>query len=78
MKKIGEVFDSPVLGLDAFNDFGQLSLGATTVFFCRDPSGMSEPPIGKGRARMIDFNRVPSIKELPTDEKGSFVSLIKW
>ena len=78
VKKIGEVFDSPVLGLDAFNDFGQLSLGATTVFFCRDPSGMSEPPIGKGRTRMIDFNRVPSIKELPTDEKGSFVSLIKW
>lgn len=78
IKKVAEVFDTPVLCLDAFNDFGQLSLGATTAFFCRNPEGMMEPPIGPGKARMIDFERVPVIKELPTDEKGSFLQFVSW
>lgn len=78
VKKIGEVFDCPLLAYYSNDDFSRLSFSTSVAFFCRKPDGMAPPPVGPGLGRMINFSAVPTMKELPTDEKGSFVSLIRW
>lgn len=75
MKSVGDAFDCPLLGLSCGNDYAQLQFATRVAFFCRDPSGLGAPPAGIG---MIDFGRIKAMDELPTDEKGSFVSLINW
>ena len=41
-----------------------------------DPSGMAMPPVDGRTVDLVDYRRVPVMKELPTDEKGSFISLL--
>lgn len=77
VKKIGEVFDSPMLGFYSRNDLEHLGFATSVVFFCRNPKGMAPPPLSGREVEMIDFRGVPPMAELPTDEKGSFISLIR-
>ena len=61
----------------------RLKFGAAIAFFCRRPEGLGALPVGNpearwGDARVIDFNRYRSMPSLPTDEKGSFIDLIRW
>ncbi len=77
MRKIGEDFDVPLLGLETQNDYGRLAFGAKVAFFCREPSGLAMPPVGP-KCRIIDFNTFKPMSVLPTDEKGSFLSLVKF
>ena len=78
IRRIGDDFNCPVLGFYSQNDIGRLSFGTSVVFFCRDPSKMGMPPVGPGKGNMIDFSRVPPMAEMPTDEKGSFLSLVNF
>ena len=77
VKRMGEAFDCPMLGFYSRNDLDHLGFATSVVFFCRDPKGMAPPPIGGREVEMIDFRVVPAMKDLPTDEKGSLISLIK-
>jgi hypothetical protein len=74
VKSVGESFGCPVLGLATENDFGRLAFAAKFAFFCRTPEKLAPPPRGVAQ---LDFRRQKSMP-LPTDEKGSFVSTIKW
>lgn len=78
IKALGDHFDCPVVGLYSRDDFGRFGFAATTAFFCRDPSRMTPPPVNSGFVRLVDFRKVRAMKQLPTDEKGSFLSLIRW
>lgn len=80
MRALGDHYNCPLLGLATSDNYGVLQFAAKVAFFCRQPQGMANPPIGNGphQARMIDFTRVKPMPCLPTDEKGSFVSLIRW
>lgn len=78
MRAVGDAYNVPMLGLETHDDYARLAFGAKVAFFCRKPDGMAAPPVGNGRARMIDFARCKPMERLPTDEKGSFVGLIKW
>ena len=83
MKALGEAYDVPLLGLRTHDDYAHLQFGATIAFFCRKPDNLGALPIGRpdirfGNASVIDFERYNSMPELPTDEKGSFISLIRW
>lgn len=80
MRALGDHYDCPVLGLETADNYGTLQFAAKAAFFCREPSGMSNPPVGNGplQARLVDFSHVRPMESLPTDEKGSFVSLIRW
>ncbi len=83
MKTVGDFYNVPLLGLQTQNDYARLQFGATCAFFCRKPDGLGPLPIGKANerwhnARIIDFNAYPTMRALPTDEKGSFIGLIKW
>ena len=75
MKTIGETFNVPLLGLECLDAFPLLQFSTKAAFFCRKPEGLSDPPEG---TRMIDFRRFRIMKQLPTDEKGSFISLVRW
>ena len=75
MKTIGETFNVPLLGLECPDEFPLLQFSTKAAFFCRKPEGLSDPPSG---TRMIDFRRFHTMTRLPTDEKGSFVSLVHW
>ncbi len=77
MRAVGEAYGIPLLGLETRDDYARLAFGAKVAFFCRRPDGLSRPPTGE-RVRMIDFTRFRPMADLPTDEKGSFISLIKW
>ena len=83
MKAIGEYYNVPLLGLSTVNNYAVLQFGAQIAFFCRQPEGLAQPPIGNprqvwGNAELIDFTKFRSMPTLPTDEKGSFISLIRW
>ena len=78
MRAVGDAFEVPVMGLETRDDFARLAFGAKVAFFCRKPDGMAPPPVDGGRARMIDFGRWQPMARLPTDEKGSFIGLVKW
>ena len=75
MKSVGDAFECPLLALRTGNDYANLRFAATVAFFCRDPSGLGPLPPG---AKVIDFNSVRGMDALPTDEKGSFISLVNW
>lgn len=76
MRALGESFGVPLLGLHTNNDFGQLAFAAKAAFFCRKPEGLAMPPVGP-KCRIINFNAFKSMPRLPTDEKGSFLGLIR-
>lgn len=76
MRAIGEKYDVPLLGLETFDDYARLAFGAKVAFFCRKPEGLLMPPLSQ-KCRLIDFNTFKPMPVLPTDEKGSFLSLIK-
>ena len=76
IKALGDHFNCPVLGLQTEGDLNQLSFNTASAFFCRDPSKMAMPPVDGRTVDLIDFRRVPIMKGLPTDEKGSFISLL--
>ena len=83
MKAVGEAYNVPLLGLRTGDNYGMLQFGAAIAFFCRKPEGLGPLPINNpnarwGDARIIDFGRFKSLPELPTDEKGSFVDLVRW
>ncbi|MEI8207159.1 MAG: fused MFS/spermidine synthase [Kiritimatiellales bacterium] len=74
IKAVGIAFACPVLVIHQSDDLANLRLGSDWAFFIKTPpSGFSIPP----GASILDFNRVYAFK-LPTDEKGSFISLIQW
>lgn len=80
MRAIGDHYGCPMLGLVTRDDYGVLQFAAKACCFCRQPAGLAPPPYGPnpGQAYPIDFSRVRPMASLPTDEKGSFISLIKW
>ena len=83
MKTIGEQYEVPLLGLRTRDNYGVLQFGAAIAFFCRRPEGLGPLPINNpgqvwGNAQIIDFGKFKSLPELPTDEKGSFVDLVRW
>ena len=80
MRALGDHYNCPLLGLTTIDNYASLQYVAKVAFFCPNPEGLAKPPVGSGplRARMIDFSRIKPMPVLPTDEKGSFVSLIRW
>lgn len=74
VKSVGLAFQCPTVELESHDDLARLSFAARCAFFCRQPSDMGPLPLG---ARLVDFQAQPDIP-LPTDEKGSFVRLIRW
>jgi spermidine synthase len=77
IKALGAYFNCPVLGLETMGDFNQLSFGTGAAFFCRNPSKLAMPPVDGRTVNLVDYRRIPLMKELPTDEKGSFISLLR-
>jgi hypothetical protein len=74
IKAVGTAFDCPVLAIHQPDDFAKLRLGSNWAFFIKNPPrGFSAPP----GVSILDFNQVYDFT-LPTDEKGSFISLIQW
>ena len=78
MRAVGDAYNVPMLGLETCDDYARLAFGAKVAFFCRKPDGMAPPPVENGRVRMIDFAHCKPMERLPTDEKGSFIGLVKW
>lgn len=83
MLTIGETYNVPLLGLRTVDEYAHLQFGATIAFFCRKPDNLGALPVGKpnvkwGHAQVVDFTRYRAMPELPTDEKGSFIGLIRW
>ena len=76
MRALGEAYDVPLLGLETLDDYGRLAFGAKVAFFCRKPEGLAMPPVGP-KCRIIDFNAFKPMPHLPTDEKGSFLGLVR-
>lgn len=76
MRSIAEHYDVPLLGLETRDDYAQLAFGAKVAFFCRKPERLARPPLSN-RCRLIDFMSFEPMRTLPTDEKGSFLPLVK-
>jgi len=74
VKSIGVAFQCPTVLLASPDNLPQLAFTAKCAFFCREPSGMGPLPLG---AQVIDIQQFRDIP-LPTDEKGSFIKLIRW
>lgn len=79
IRALGDHYNCPVLGLSTQNDYARLQFATIAAILCRDPSGFAPPPFGDStsQALPIDFSTIKPMSILPTDEKGSFVSLIR-
>ena len=75
MKAVGETYNVPLLGLETSDDYTRLAFGAKVAFFCRTPEELAPPP---ATARLIPFERWRAMDRLPTDERGSFIGLVKF
>jgi len=74
IKSVGIAFDCPVLAIQQKDDLSKLRLGSIWAFFIKNPPKDFAIPPG---ASILDFTQVVDFR-LPTDEKGSFISLIRW
>ena len=74
VKTIGVAFECPTVLLTSPDDLSRLAFSAKCAFFCREPAGMGALPLG---AQVIDIQGLPDMP-MPTDEKGSFIRLIRW
>lgn len=74
IKAVGKTFDCPVLAISQPNDFLNLQLASNWAFFIKNPPSDFQIPAG---AKILDFNQVRDFS-LPTDERGSFIGLIRW
>jgi hypothetical protein len=74
VKAVGGTFGCPALVMEAPNDYARLTFASKFAFFCRTPEKLGALPQG---VSVTDLRRVRGIS-LPTDEKGSFINLIKW
>lgn len=74
IKSVGVAFNCPVVAIHQGDDFLNLRLTADWAFFIKNPPDDFSIPEG---AMILDFNQVCDFP-LPTDAKGSFISLINW
>ena len=74
MRSVSEHFDVPVVVVLQQGDLPNIRFGSAWAFFMRDPPDDFEFPQD---ARLVNLNATRSFT-LPTDEKGSFVPLIRW
>jgi len=74
IKSVGTSFDCPVVAIHQENDFSKLRLGSDWAFFIKSPPKDFSIPQG---ASILDFKQVYDFA-LPTDDKGSFISLVRW
>ncbi len=74
VKSIGLAFQCPTVELVSSDNLAQLSFAAKCAFFCRQPAAMGPLPLG---AHLVNIQALSDIP-LPTDEKGSFIKLIRW
>lgn len=74
IKSVGTTFNCPVLAIRQNDNLARLKLKSNWAFFIKNPpSDFSVPR----NAEILDFNQVAEF-DLPTDNKGSFISLIRW
>jgi hypothetical protein len=73
VKAVGDAFECPVLGFEGAPDMGRLVFASRFAFFCRVPPANAAIPQG---VRLLDFSRARAFP-LPTDEKGSFLRLLR-
>jgi len=74
MKSIGEHFNLPLVVFETPQNLGALAFATKCAFFCRKPEDMEALP---AKVRIVDLSRVKPMRQLPTDEKGSFIELIR-
>ncbi len=74
VKTIGVSFRCPTVLLASPDDLSRLAFSAKCAFFCRQPAGMGALPLG---AQMVNIQALDDMP-MPTDEKGSFIRLIRW
>lgn len=75
IKALGDHFNCPVLALNTPADMSRVAFSAKFAFFCRDPRRLAPPP---RNAYILDFSKEKAMPFVPTDEKGSFISLIRY
>jgi SAM-dependent methyltransferase len=74
MKSIGEHFNLPLVVFETPQNLGALAFATKCAFFCHKPENMEALP---AKVRIVDLSRVKPMRQLPTDEKGSFIELIR-
>lgn len=74
MRCVSEHFDIPVVAIQQLGNLPKIRFGSAWAFFMRNPPDNFEFPQD---ARFINLEAVKAFP-LPTDEKGSFISLIQW
>jgi len=74
IKAVSDDFDIPAVAFAQTDDFAKLRFSSMWAFMMRKPSrDFTFPP----DVRLLPLQQAPEFR-LPTDERGSFVSLIRW
>ena len=76
IKRIGLEFGIDPIVMRSEEDNARIGFMSDVAFFTRHPEKLRQLPIGKGRANRIDLSSVTPMREMPTDDKGSFLPLV--
>ena len=78
IKSIGLEFGMEPIALNTIKDDKRLGFATDVAFFTRHPEKLRALPINDGYATKYDFSSVKPMAYLPTDDKGSFLPLVKF
>ena len=78
IKRVGMEFGIEPITLSSFVDEKRIAFATDVAFFTRHPEKLRELPIADGHAAKADLSSVKPLPEMPTDDKGSFLPLIKF
>lgn len=78
IKRVGMEFGIEPITMMSFADEKRIAFATEVAFFTRNPEKLRELPITDGHAVRTDLSSVKPLPYMPTDDKGSFLPLIKF
>ena len=77
IKRIGLDFGIEPVVMKSKPDEKRIGFSTDSAFFCRRPDKLRRLPVDDGFAFKIDITKVKPLDEMPTDDKGSFLPLVR-
>ena len=78
IKRIGLEFGIEPIVVASKSDDARIGFASEVAFFTRRPEKLSPMPFESGRVSRTDLSQIEPMREMPTDDKGSFLPLVKF
>ena len=77
IKRIGLEFGIEPIVVASKSDDARIGFASEVAFFTRRPATLRPMPLESGRVSRTDLSQIEPMREMPTDDKGSFLPLLR-